>query len=356
MYESVISGVLPAARSAQPTAACCALSRRVGQYRYASNDSVIRESRESCREARVGLVSRLFSRSRATDRGDAEAAEGDEMVRWGVIGPGAIAVGFADAMHLVDDGEIVAVASRSAERADAFGDRFGVPTRYDSYAALGEDPNVDVVYVATPQSRHAPDTVAMLQAGKHVLCEKPFALNAGYARADGRGSSVAGLFLMEAIWSRFLPSYRAMVDVLGTRANRRAAPGRGGFRVPPADRSGGSVSSGSIWGWWSARPGYLSDPALLAGAGPSPACCGGGGHRGDRCRRAGCGSAASSRRRTWSRQGRSAGRHDVYGPDLGHRGLDRRSRAHALSQCLHRDDRRRIRARRLFLRRQWAAV
>ena len=138
------------------------------------------------------------------------------MVRWGVIGPGAIAVGFADAMRLVDDGEIVAVASRSAERADAFGDRFGVATRYDSYAALGEDPNVDVVYVATPQSRHASDTVAILQAGKHVLCEKPFALNAGYARQMVDEARSRGLFLMEAIWSRFLPSYRSMVDVIGT--------------------------------------------------------------------------------------------------------------------------------------------
>ena len=81
------------------------------------------------------------------------------MVRWGVMGPGAIAVGFADAMRLVDDGEIVAVASRSPERADTFGDQFGVPARYDSYAALGDDPNVDVVYVATPQSRHVPDTL-----------------------------------------------------------------------------------------------------------------------------------------------------------------------------------------------------
>ena len=139
-YESLISGVLPCGPSGQPTEACL---RRVppgsGQSRYRSNDSVIRESTESCRESR-SVSSRPKVLAYRT-RGDAEAAEGGEMVRWGVIGPGAIAVGFADAMRLVDDGEIVAVASRSAERADAFGDRFGVPTRYDSYAALGEDPN-----------------------------------------------------------------------------------------------------------------------------------------------------------------------------------------------------------------------
>ena len=162
------------------------------------------------------------------------------MVRWGVMGPGAIAVGFADAMRLVDDGEIVAVASRSAERADTFGDQFGVPARYDSYAALGDDPNVDVVYVATPQSWHAPDTLAVLQMGKPVLCEKPFALNARLARQMVDESRARGLFLMEAIWSRYLPSYRAIVDVLG--AGRIGEPllveADFGFRRPfdPEDR------------------------------------------------------------------------------------------------------------------------
>ena len=156
------------------------------------------------------------------------------------MGPGAIAVGFADAMRLVDDGEIVAVASRSPERADTFGDQFGVPARYDSYAALGDDPNVDVVYVATPQSRHAPDTLAVLQMGKPVLCEKPFALNARLARQMVDESRARGLFLMEAIWSRYLPSYRAIVDVLG--AGRIGEPllveADFGFRRPfdPEDR------------------------------------------------------------------------------------------------------------------------
>jgi predicted dehydrogenase len=136
------------------------------------------------------------------------------MIRWGVVGPGAIAVGFADAMQLVDGGEIVAVASRSAERADAFGDRFGVRTRYGDYAALGADHDVDVVYVATPQSRHVDDTIALLEAGKHVLCEKPFALNALQAQQMVDAARRQGLFLMEAIWSRFLPAYRSLVAVI----------------------------------------------------------------------------------------------------------------------------------------------
>jgi predicted dehydrogenase len=137
------------------------------------------------------------------------------VIRWGVIGPGIIATGFAEAMQWAEGGTIAAVASRSAERAEAFGDRFDIPTRYGDYDALAADPEVDVVYVATPHTRHELDTIAMLQAGKHVLCEKPFALNAGQAARMVEEARSRSLFLMEAIWSRFLPSYRALVEVIG---------------------------------------------------------------------------------------------------------------------------------------------
>jgi predicted dehydrogenase len=117
---------------------------------------------------------------------------------------------------MVEGGEIVAVASRAKERAEAYGDRYGVATRYGDYAALAEDPNVDVVYVATPQSRHADHTIMMLRAGKHVLCEKPFALSAAQAQRMVDEARDRGLFLMEAIWSRFLPAYRVLVDAVGS--------------------------------------------------------------------------------------------------------------------------------------------
>ncbi len=136
------------------------------------------------------------------------------MIRWGIVGPGAIAAGFADAMQLVDDGAIVGVASRSAERADTFGDRFGIPNRYTDLESLVADPDVDAVYVATPHSSHEGDTVVSLQAGKHVLCEKPLALNAEQAGRMVEEARRRGLFLMEAIWSRFLPAYRSLVDVI----------------------------------------------------------------------------------------------------------------------------------------------
>jgi predicted dehydrogenase len=136
--------------------------------------------------------------------------------RWGVIGPGAISVGFADAMTMSEGGEIVAVASRAMDRAVVYADRYGIAARYDDYAALAQDPRVDVVYIATPQSRHADDTLMMLQAGKHVLCEKPFALNEVQARRMADEARARNLFMMEAIWSRFLPAYRSLVDVVAS--------------------------------------------------------------------------------------------------------------------------------------------
>jgi len=149
--------------------------------------------------------------SSMTARGQA----GSQVIRWGVVGPGAIARGFAEAVAQTAGGTIVAVASRSAERASAFGDQFGIPSRYTDYAALASDPAVDVVYVATPQSRHEPDTLRMLEAGKHVLCEKPFALTARQGARMVAEARARGLFLMEAIWSRYLPAYRSLVDVIG---------------------------------------------------------------------------------------------------------------------------------------------
>jgi predicted dehydrogenase len=138
------------------------------------------------------------------------------MIRWGIVGTGQIASGFVEAMQQVDDGTIAAVASRSAERAAIFSDRFDIPTRYGEYAELAANPEIDAVYVATPPSCHATDTISLLQAGKHVLCEKPFALNATQARRMVEEARRRGLFLMEAMWTRFLPAYLALSDIIGS--------------------------------------------------------------------------------------------------------------------------------------------
>ena len=137
-----------------------------------------------------------------------------EQVRWGVIGPGGIAERFAQAMSLVDEGEIVAVSSRSIERARAYADRHGVARAYEGTDDLLADDQVDVVYVATPHSRHEADTLAALAAGKHVMCEKAFALDAHQARRMVVAARSADRFLMEAMWSRFLPPYRRLRHLL----------------------------------------------------------------------------------------------------------------------------------------------
>jgi predicted dehydrogenase len=134
--------------------------------------------------------------------------------RWGIAGPGGIATAFAEGMRDVTGGAMVAVGSRSAERAEAFASRFEIPRHHGSYEDLAADPDVDVVYVATPHSRHAADTVLFLGAGKHVLCEKPFALNATQAREMAASAAANGRFAMEAMWSRFLPAYEALDAVL----------------------------------------------------------------------------------------------------------------------------------------------
>jgi predicted dehydrogenase len=136
------------------------------------------------------------------------------VIRWGIVGPGKIAVGFADAMARVEGGEVVAVASRSIDRANDFADRYGIAARYDDDRALAEDPDVDVVYVATPHSRHEQDALLHIAAGKHVLCEKPAALNAAQTRRMVEAATAADVFFMEAVWSRFLPSYVALGEVL----------------------------------------------------------------------------------------------------------------------------------------------
>ena len=139
-------------------------------------------------------------------------------VRWGIAGPGGIAVGFANGLQLLDDAEIYAIGSRSADRAADFAAQYGASASYGSYEGLAADPGVDAVYVATPQSRHEQDTLMFLEAGKPVLCEKPFALNQAQSQRMIDAARERGLLLMEAMWSRFLPAYRVLADLLGEQA------------------------------------------------------------------------------------------------------------------------------------------
>lgn len=138
----------------------------------------------------------------------------DSPVRWGILGTGGIAAAFVSDLRLTDSGLAVAVGSRSQRSADRFGDEFGVARRHASYEALVADPDVDVVYVATPHPHHHGNAILALRAGKHVLVEKSFTMNATEAREIVRVARENGLFAMEAMWTRFLPHVAVIRDWL----------------------------------------------------------------------------------------------------------------------------------------------
>lgn len=139
-------------------------------------------------------------------------------IRWGIIGTGSIAGKFAEALAVLPDAELVAVGSRSTAAADAFAARFNVPRRHASYAALAEDTSVDALYVATPHPLHAENTLMGLAAGKPVLCEKPFTLNAREAATVVRFAREKKLLVMEAMWTRFLPPLVRLREMLAAGA------------------------------------------------------------------------------------------------------------------------------------------
>lgn len=141
--------------------------------------------------------------------------EKDAPVRWGIIGTGQIANKFAADLPYAPGAELKAVGSRDQAKADDFANTYNIPNRYDSYADLANDPEVDVVYVATPHPSHHEPTIMLLEAGKHVLCEKPFAMNGAEAREMVVAAKKNNRFMMEAMWTRFRPSMykvRELID------------------------------------------------------------------------------------------------------------------------------------------------
>ena len=136
-------------------------------------------------------------------------------LRWGILGAGYIAGRFAREVPTRSRQQILAVASRDQRRADEFAAAHQIGRAYASYELLATDPDIDVVYVATPHSFHRQHALLALTAGKHVLVEKAFTRNAAEAREVFDAAARAGLFAMEAMWSRFLPhmvALRAVVE------------------------------------------------------------------------------------------------------------------------------------------------
>lgn len=126
--------------------------------------------------------------------------------KWAILGAGHIAEKFSDGLKSCPQAQRYAVASRSLEKAEAFRQQYGFEKAYGSYEEMLTDPSVDIVYVATPNNLHFEHTIMSLHAGKAVLCEKPFGLNGEQVERMIETAKEKHLFLMEALWSRFLPS------------------------------------------------------------------------------------------------------------------------------------------------------
>ena len=134
-------------------------------------------------------------------------------LRWGIIGPGGIAETFADSVHKHTTQRIVAVASQTPGKAEAFATPRGIPHALTSYDALVNHPEVDVVYVATTHQFHKTHALLAIAAGKHVLVEKPLATNPTDAREIADAAKEAGVLAMEAMWTRYIPQSDVMRQI-----------------------------------------------------------------------------------------------------------------------------------------------
>jgi predicted dehydrogenase len=206
----------------------------------------------------------------------AEPLPPDRPVRWGILATGKIATGFAENLALLPECEIAAVAARRLESAQQFAARHGVPRAYGDYRALVEDPDVDVVYVATPHALHRAHVELAFAAGKPVLCEKPLTLNARDAAELVAQARARGLFFMEGMWMRCNPLIRRLQQLAGSGALGQVRQVRAdlGFLVdkPPTDRlldpalGGGALLDMGIYPLTFAHL-FLGPPSTVAAAG-----------------------------------------------------------------------------------------
>jgi len=172
-----------------------------------------------------------------------------QLIRWGILGTGRIAHKFASDLLLVPGASLVAVGSRTQEAADGFAATYAIPNSHGSYEALAADPEVDVIYISTPHVLHYENTMLCLQQRKAVLCEKPFAMNRQQVTAMIALARQQEVFLMEALWTKFLPHYQQLQELLaaGTIGEVSCVQANFGFR--PAGTA----------------PSRLTDPALGGG-------------------------------------------------------------------------------------------
>jgi len=129
----------------------------------------------------------------------------ERTIKWGIIGPGGISRSFASDLAFVKGAELVAVGSRTLENAQKFAAEFNIPRVYGNYDEMLKDPDLDIVYIGSLHTVHKDHILAALRAGVAVLCEKPFTMNAKEAEEAIRVARENGVFLMEAMWTRYLP-------------------------------------------------------------------------------------------------------------------------------------------------------
>ncbi len=138
----------------------------------------------------------------------------NKKVNWGIIGLGKIAHKFANDLLLIEDAELHAVASRNINKAKDFGQKYSVREYYGSYSELAQDPKIDIVYIATPHVFHFEYSKLCLENGKSVLCEKPLGMNEKEVKALIELAGSKNLFLMEGLWTRFIPAFEKVLSLL----------------------------------------------------------------------------------------------------------------------------------------------
>lgn len=194
----------------------------------------------------------------------------NKTIKWGILGAGWIASQFARDLAHAQDVELTAVGSRSKEKAEAFAEKFGFARAYGSYEELVNDAEIDIIYVATPHPSHKEHVLKCLRAGKAVICEKPFTVNVKEAEEVVQFARENKIFLMEAMWTRFLPVIRKVREWIaeGRIGEVRLIKADFGFRtgVNPEGRlfnpalAGGALLDVGIY--------PLSFASMLLGANP----------------------------------------------------------------------------------------
>lgn len=157
-----------------------------------------------------------------------------EKINWGIVAPGRIAGKFVNDLLLVPDAQLHAVASRSLERAQDFAEKYGATHTFGSYDEMTDCPDLDVVYIASPHSFHFENAMLFLEKGIPVLCEKPMAINGQQVEKMVEMARRKNVFFMEAIWTRFLPSFKKTMELIesGAIGNIKTVRADFGFNCP----------------------------------------------------------------------------------------------------------------------------